>query len=402
MTLVAVLTLWLVALGEVSAAPLQVDDTLTPDTILEPPGGPSIAFFSTGSSEVVSIRVSIPFEEAIEDAGAGQLLRIMAQERMNALAGRIGVRVQAQRTHRTLVYQVTGAAEDLDFIGWILREAVAAPAVNRFDAARRQARVELDRRRETPEGALAIQLLEALSPGAVPLQGTPGSLDRMNPERLTALWARSHTRPQIRIVAAGRVDPVLLLSTLADLGLPDAGPSPQLPPVQDTGSPRLSPEVNRHWVGRGYALNGRHGPSQQILAARLLGRTLREAPGAYEASIELWEVGRLRAIVLSGAAYSQNLSALRTRLERLPGEALAGLHEDTVEALAAEVRTELRRTASSPWGLAELVGQGWDNTGRIEAGAELMQALRASQADGVRSLLEELAASSPVVQELRP
>ncbi len=392
----------MLSLGEVAASPLQVDDVLTPDTILEPQGGPSLAFFSAGSSEVVSIRVSIPFDEAVEDAGAGQLLRILAQERMNVLASRIGVRAEAQRTHRGLVYQVTGSVEDLDFMGWILREAVAAPEAGRFDGARRQAQVELDRRRETPEGALAIRLLDALSPGAVPLQGTPGSLDRMSPDRLSALWARSHIRPRIRIVVAGRMDPVLLLSTLADLGLPEEGPVPQFPPTPETGSPRLTPEVNRHWLGRGYALNGNHSPPQQILAARLLGRVLRENPGDYEASVELWEVGSRRSIVLSGAANPRSVSALRTRLERLPGEALAALTEEMVEGLAAEVRTELRQAASTPWGLAELVGQGWDGTERIEAGAELLQALRGSQTAGVRSLLEELSASSPVVQELRP
>ncbi|TVR65586.1 MAG: hypothetical protein EA422_03970 [Gemmatimonadales bacterium] len=409
MTLLSILAVWVLTLGEAPAFPPPGDmaaaaqaDILTPDTVLQPPGGPTLAFFSVGSSEVVSIRVSVPFEEAVEDAGAGQLLRIQAQERMNQLAGRVGVRAEAHRTPRALVYQVSGAVDDLDFMGWILREALAPPDAGRFDAGLRQARVDLDRRRETPEGALAIQLLAALSPGAVPLQGSPGSLDRMGPDRLTALWARTHMRSRIRIVAAGRVDPILLLSTLSDLGLPEEGPSPQLPPVQDMGSPRLTPEVNRHWIARGYALNGRHSPAPQILAARHLGQVLRNAPGDYEASVELWEIGRQRALVLSGAAYNRGLTALRSRLERLPGEGLAGLTEDGIDALAAEVRTELRRAARTPWGLADLVGQGWDDTERIEAGSELLVSLRARQTEGVRNLLEELAAASPVVQELRP
>lgn len=409
-TILAVLAaVWALTLGEASACPSPVYDViatqadlLTPDTVLQPPGGPMLAFFAVGSSEVVSIRVSVPFEEAVEDAGAGQLLRIQAQERMDQLAARIGVQAEAHRTPRALVYQVSGAVDDLDFMGWILREALAPPDAGRFDAGRRQAQAELDRRRETPEGALAIQLLAALSPGAVPLQGSPGSLDRMGPDRLTALWARSHMRSRIRIVAAGRVDPILLLSTLSDLGLPEEGPSPQIPPPQDTGSPRLTPEVNRHWIARGYSLNGRHGPATQILAARHLGRVLRSAPGDYEASVELWEVGRQRALVLSGAAYNRGLTALRSRLEQLPGEGLAAVTEDRVDALAAEVRTELRRAAGTPRGLADLVGQGWDGTDRIEAGSELLSSLQARQTQGVRALLEELAASSPVVQELRP
>jgi len=411
-TILVVLAVWGLTLGEAPAFSPQGDDRpaslsarddiLTPDTVLQPPGGPSLAFFAVGSSEVVSIRVSVPFQEAVEDAGAGQLLRIQAQERMDQLAARVGVRAEAHRTPRALVYQVSGTVDDLDFMGWILREALAPPDAGRFDAGLRQARIESDRRRETPEGALAIQLLTALSPGAVPLQGSPGSLDRMGPQRLTALWSRTHVRSQIRVVAAGRVDPILLLSTLSDLGLPEEGPSPQLPPTQDTGSPRPTPEVNRHWIARGYALNGRHGPAPQILAARHLGQVLRGAPGDYEASVELWEIGYQRALVLSGAAYNRGLTALRTRLEGLPREGLAALSEEGIDALATQVRTELRQGAGTPWGLADLVGQGWDGTDRIEAGSELLSSLSARQTQAVRDLLEELAASSPAVQELRP
>ena len=398
MTSIALLTTLALILGPPAPAAAQ---GLVPDTVLTPPGGPTIALFQAGATEVVSLRVSIPLEEAVEEAGAGQLLRIQARDRMESLAQRVGAQVEVQRTPRTMVYQVTGAVEDLDFLGWILREGLSPPDPNRFESARREASTDLERRLETPEGALALRLLNALSPGAAPLQGSQGSLDRMNHGRLSAVWARSHVRHQARVVAAGRIETPVLLSVLTDLGLPDQGPSPQLPSGEATGQSMGSPEVIRYWVADGYPLGGAS-LGAGLVAARLLAGVVRDAPGDYEAAVEIWEIGTRRALVLSGAAYPRSRTALSNRLSELLSEGMAQVGTERVAETVAGLETEVRASVQRPAGLAEFVGAAWDRDGDPEAADTFLSELRNVDPDQVETLLRELAAQSPQRQELEP
>lgn len=381
---------------------LQAAGDFVPGTVIRPPGGPELAFFNAGSSEVVSIRVSVPLVETVEEAGTAQVLRIQARDRMHTLASRIGARAEVHRTGQALVYQVSGAVEDLDFLGWILRAGLAAPETTRFEAARREARVDLEERQETPEGALALRLLVALAPGAAPLQGSESALDRLDSARVAALWSRSHLRRELRIVAAGRLDPVLLLPVLADLGLPEVGPTVQQPPSEGTGTSRGTPEVIRDWIGIGWDLSADDAHAAQLVSARLLSQTLRDVPGAYEASVEVWEIGRRRAVVVSGAAYPGNLQSLRQRLDGLPEEARSRVDDVRVEAAASALRTELRAAARTPWDLTELVGQGWDTRGSVDAVDHLLRDLERVDVEAVLSFFDHLQSVSPVREELTP
>jgi len=375
-------------------------DGLRPDTILRPDGGPSIAVFHGGASEVVSIRASVPLIEAVEEGGAGQLLRIQAQARMESLAGRIGARVEVHRTTRSMIYQVSGSVQDLDYLSWILREGMGPPEASRFDAAARQALVDLQRQLETPEGTLARRLVQSLSPGIPPLQGSEGVLERLDASRLSAIWARSHVRPEVRVVVVGRVDPTLLLATLADLSLPEEGPRPQLPPIASTGESRGSPEVIRHWMARAFLLDDVGAAS--LISSRHLSLLLRESPGDFEASVELWEVGAGRALIFSGAAYSRSRQALQTRLAGLLNEGLQSLDATRVRRIAAELEREIRLASRHPWGLAELAGQAWDSGGSPDGVAELIEEIERTTTEEVRAFLQGLAERTPVVEELRP
>jgi len=399
LTSVALLTTLALLIGP-SSAPVAAQE-LAPDTILTPPGGPTIALFQAGAAEVVSLRVSIPLQEAVEEAGAGQVLRIQARDRMETLARRVGAEVEVQRTPRTMVYRVSGAVEDLDFLGWILREGLSPPDPNRFESALREARTDLERRLETPEGALALRLLNALSPGAAPLQGSQGSLDRMDHGRLSAVWARSHVRSEARVVAAGRIETPVLLSVLTDLGLPDEGPSPQLAGGGSTGQSLGSPEVIRYWVADGYPLGGAS-LGTGLVAARLLAGMVRDAPGDYEASVEIWEIGTRRALVLSGAAYPRSRTALSNRLSGLVGEALEQVSPGQVAEAVASLEAEVRTSVQRPTGLAEFVGAAWDRNGDPSAADAFLRELRSVDRDQVEALLRELAGQSPQRQELEP
>lgn len=399
----AALTLFVLFAGVAPAqdgSQVPPPDGLRPDTVLQPGDGPAIAVFHVGSSEVVSIRVSVPLTETAEEAGAGQLLRIQARDRMESLASRIGARVEVHRTAGALVYQVSGSVQDADFLGWILKEGMGPPQSSRFDAAVREARVELQRQLETPEGTLARRLVQGLSPGTSPLQGTEGILDRMDPSRLSAIWARSHVRQDARVVVVGRLDVPLILAAISDLGLPQEGPTPQFPPLQMTGESLGAPEIIRHWTARAFSLPD--GGAVGLIASRHLSLLLQESPGDYEASVELWEVGRNRALVLSGAAYPRSRQSLQNRLQGLLQEGLERLDETRVQWLAAELETEVRLAARYPWRLAELAGQAWD-TGRGPGGvADLVQELRGATAGEIQAFLQELQATEPVVEELRP
>lgn len=386
--------------GSVHPAPPETAQ-LRPDTVLSPPAGPTIALFESGSTEVVSIRASVPLVERPEEAGAGQILRIQARQRMSGLAERVGARVDVHRTPATLVYQVSGPTQDLDFLAWILREGMAAPDRNRLDAARDEARLALERRLETPEGALGLRLRRALAPGAVPYTGTLSSLERLDGSRVSAVWARSHHRPDVRVVVAGRIEPTLVLAALADLGLPESAPQPQTPPGDPPAMTQPDPEVIRHWVARAFPVDEGSGAAV-LVAARHLTGVLQEEPGDYETAVEIWEPGPGQALVISGAAYPRAQQAMRERISGLLAEALRNLDSSRVEELAAALRAELRYTARTPWGLADLVGQGWDASGDPDGAERLMSQLTRVRADDIRDLLEALAAGPTVEEEIRP
>jgi hypothetical protein len=70
--------------------------------------------------------------------------------------------------------------------------------------------------------------------------------------------------------------------------------------------------------------------------------------------------------------------------------------------LAQEARAEIELAGRTAWGLTELVGQAWD-VGRGPDGVDtLLSDLAGLQLDDVALLLETLAASSPLREELAP
>ena len=387
--------------GEDLAGPLVIDPGFRPDTLIRVPGGPTLAHFEAGSSETIVIRVSIPLAESPDEAGVGHFIRAQAEARMRNVANRIGARVEAHRTSTSLVYQAAGSSQDLDFLIWALREGMGAPETGRHEAARRDVRAALDRRLETPEGTLALRLRQALEPGGARIQGTTGTLDRLQAGHVMAAWARSHRPEEARVVTVGPVDPVVILASLTDLGLDPDGPLPQLAPPQGTGESQGAPEVIRRWVAYAYPLDGNR-TAAVLVAARHLSGLVRERPGDYEASVELWDLSQGRALVLSGAAYPRGVQAMTSRLAGLLGEGVAELDEARVSTLTGELLTDLRLTSRTPWGMAELVGQAWDATGSPGEVDLLIEDLARVRAEDVRGVLETLQGTSPVQEELRP
>lgn len=384
-----------------SSLSAEPDPTFLPEAVFDLPGGPRVTFLRTGSRDLVALRVSLPLEEAPDEAGAGSLIRTMAEERMEALAARIGARARVTRTARALVYEAAGSAADLDFLVWILGEGMQAPDPARFEAVRRAALANVARRMETPQGVLALQLREALAPGTPPLLGTLPALERLDPSRLAAVWARSHRRDAARVLVVGALPSETVLASLTDLSLPHSGPDPALPPQAQPAEPRLRPEVIRHWSGSAWPVAEGHDP-RALVAMRILSESLERRPGDYEAGVELWEVDGRWFLILSGAAYPRARQAMRSRLDGLLSEARDGITDEAVRRHAARTRAELLESARTPWGLAEIVGQVLDAE-RDPAELERMLArLVDMDAADLRAFFEALGAGTPVRREVGP
>ena len=371
------------------------------DETLAIPGGPEVAIFRSVAGEVVSLRLSVLLREERGEAGAGQFIQIQAEDRMRSLAERIGARAEVHRTLQALVYQVSGPVADLDFLGWILREGIRPRSTPNFESARRRVQLQSDRRLETPRGVLAARIRAAMVPETPSVYGTTGSVSRIDPARLAAIWERSHRKEKARLVVVGRVSTELVLTLLSDLGIPDGQLEDALPLVERTGSPEPSPEVIRHWVVEGYRL-----PSGDEAAALVAGRWLAEfsrmSDEDFEVGVEIWDVGGSRALVVTGATYPRSRQAMENRLASLLQDTARLITEDDVTRLSHQLRTEIIMAARTPWGLAELVGQAWD-AGKGPEGVEslLSELDRLSRAQ-VTELVEALARGTPVREELRP
>jgi predicted Zn-dependent peptidase len=379
------------------AAPAQ---TLVPDHLLTPPGGPAIAVFRGVRPEVVSLRLSFPLDEVGGEAGAGQFLQRQAMARMLPVADRIGARAEVHRTPQGLVYQVSGTIADLDFLGWILRTGVQAPDAARMEETRRVIQVENDRRMETPQGVLAALLRTDLAPETPSVFGTSGTVGRIDVMQLRAIWERSHRLDRARLVVAGRVTPELALALASELGLP-SGVAPDYPPGSDPGTPRPEPQVNRHWIAEGYRLQAGEEVAA-LVAGQWLAEDVRAAEHDFEVGVEIWDLGGARALVLTSAAFPRSAGAQRTWLDGAFTDAAARITEADVSRVADAVRNQITMAARTPWGLAELVGQAWDAGNGPEGVETLLASLDSLGAAEVSRLFSTLAAATPVREELSP
>ncbi len=373
----------------------RADETLTLA------GGTEVAIFRSVAGDAVSIRLSFLLQEDRSEAGAGQFIQVQAEERMRSLARRIGARAEVHRTPQGLVYQISGAVADLDFLAWILREGIQPPSGEDFEAARRLIQVENDRRSETPQGVLVTRMRAALAPSTPSVYGTVGSLSRIDPTRVLAVWQRSHRRDNARLVLAGRVRMELALAVANDLRIPEGPSSPAPPPGEETGSPQPDPELIRHWVAEGYPLQ-RGDEAPALVAGRWLADYARTSGADFEAGVEIWDVGGGRALVVTAAAYPRGRQSMLSRLDTLFEDAAQMITEDEVEQLSGELRTEIIMAGRTPWGLAELVGQAWDAGNGPEGVASLVSELETIEHGSVVALLDTLGQSTPIREELRP
>lgn len=387
-----------------SAAPaaLLPADPLVPDTILAPPERPRIVVLGAPGSPVITLRLFVPVDEAPSEAGAARLLQVVGTNRARGVAGTTGARVEGARTPWGIVYSVEGAIDDLDYLAYLLRIAVAEPALNGVDVhrARNQLLDEARVGEETPAGRIATSLRSQAAPDVTPLGGTTASLAGLTPGSLREVWSRTHRAPDLTLVVVGDVPPELLLASVQGMGAP-AGPTPEPP---SGPAPTVRPnrvQVLRSWYGQAHVIADARDPRAAV-AALLVARRLREEPGPFEARVELWDLDGRKALATVGAAYSRSASAMRTRMSGIVGETAEAVADEEIREAVARVRAEAVFAARTPTGRASLVGRFLDATGDPEGARRYVDELRALEPEAVRTFLRELADGRVVRAEVRP
>lgn len=377
-------------------------DPLVPDTILAPPERPRIVVLRAPGSPVIALRLFVPVAEAPSEAGAGRMLQVLGTNRARGLAGATGARVEGARTPWGIVYTVQGAVHDLDYLAYLLRIAVAEPALDRVDVQRVRNQL-LDEARvgeETPAGRIAGSLRSQAAPDVSPLGGTTASLARLTRGALREVWSRSHRASDLTLLAVGDVPPELLLTSVQGMGAPP-GPAPEPPSAP---APTVQPnrvQVLRSWYGQAHVIADARDPRAEV-AALLVARRLREEPGPFEARVELWDLDSRKALAAVGAAYSRSAGAMRTRVSGIVGETAEVVGDEEIREAVARVRAETLFAARTPGGRASLVGRLLDHTGDPDAARRYVDGLEGLTPEAVRTFLRELADGRVVRAEVRP
>ncbi len=379
-------------------------DPLVPDSSFHAPGFPRIVRLSAPAPGVVTFRLSIPLDESPAEAGAGRMLERLAHGRIEGPAATLGARVETGRTPWGLVYTVTGPAADLDHLVFLLREATRAPTAD--EGTLHRERVALDeglrRLEETGGGRVEAQLRGAVTPGHPPIEGTRGTLPRLNASLLRDVWARSHHPEGMTLLVVGDVADPVLLATLAGLGAEPglAAPPPLAGPAPAAPAPGRV-ETLRQWHGRAWSAAEPLDPRAALVAV-LLSRHLRDEDRTYEAQIRLWETPDHTVVAAVGAAYPARAGALRTRLDQMLATTAAELTESEVRQVAETARRDLLLQARTPWGRAHLVGRFLDAGLSGGAARGYLDRLGALDVATVRGFIDQLASSPPARAEVRP
>ena len=374
---------------------------LTPDVVLEVPGGPLLVHFEAPGTSVAALRLSLPLPEAPQEAGAGRVLVRAALDRVEPLAHRVGARIEGVRSFHGISYTVTGPSAAFDHLAWLLRELVREPEQAGVARALEQLQDTEEGGRETPSGVLDTRLREGVAPGVPPLSGTATSLAGMSFPLVRDLWSRTHVRGAMTVVAAAPVPVEVLLAGILDAGMPDGGAGPPVP-ASPAGTPsRARSQVLRSWYGEAYPIPTPDDPRSAV-AARLMAQRLQSLPGRVEAGVQLWELGGSAALVVTGAAYPGDANAMRRTIQGIREEVANGSDPLDIRRIIQEIRGETLLGARSNRGLVSVVGYHLDATGDPAGGQIFLDQLAALDESSVSAFLRELLSRTPVVADVRP
>jgi predicted Zn-dependent peptidase len=390
-------------LPQAAGAQVAAASPLAPDTVLEPAGGPRIVLLASPGVGVAALRLAVPLREGAAEAGAGRLLRDLALERMRSLARPVGARVSAARTPWGLAYSVVGATADFEYLAYLLREAVAAPDVTgpAFAEARLRIQGEAAAALETPSRRVAAALRAQAAPGLPPLEGTPASVQALDPARVRQVWLRSHQASAMTLVVSAPLVPEVVLAATRGMGAPEEAAAPPADaPVP--GPPRTAaPPPLRVWYGEAVLIPGLRDPRGAVVASLVADR-LRDSTAGMEATVELWDLPSGSVLALIASAWTANSQSMRRSVSGALARTRDALDETAAAGAVARARRELMLAASTPEGLVATVGRAMEADGDPHSAAREMAALQAVDAASVRSFLDELVRQRPRTAEVRP
>lgn len=379
---------------------------LLPDTVLLPPGGPRVVVLAAPGEGVAALRLAVPLREGPTEAGVGTLLRDLARDRMEALARPVGARVSVSRTPWGIAYAVEGAAADFEYLAYLLRQGVSAPAVDvpAFQRARQRLRELAARTTETPGGRMVAELRARAAPEATPPWGGGAGLEPPDAARVREAWLRSHQSSGMTLVVSAPVVPEVVLAATRGMGAPESAAAEPLdsPAPQSGTRPRV--ETIRRWYGEAWTWGAEtdepHAPVVALLLADHLRRT---APaGDYEVGVELWELPDRWVLALVGSAYERRAAAMRGAVGGALASVRDALDPAAVANAVARARGDLLFQSRTPAGLVSLVGRAMEASGDPGAAARQLAALDRVDAASMAAFLTTLIGRGPVRAEVRP
>lgn len=322
------------------------------DTVVAPPGGPTLVLHSRSASPVTALRVRAPLQEGDDEVAAVELLRRAGLSRARGEAERLGIRVDAARTATGLAYTAVGSASELDHLVGVLRRALARPEPHEIQSAAQALLDWVEETRETPDGLLR-ERLRSRALGRPSPEEIRTALQDLRFGTVEEVWARSHLRTNLEVVAVGPHSPGTALASVRELGegeepAPAGGTVPALRPDAPD-----EPQILRHWHGVAYA--GESGDLRWSLAAALISRRARQADAPYELGVELVEAEDRMALLVMGAAYPGDQDQLEARLEGLAEELATSVSAPEVAEAREGLKGEWAAAVGTPWGMAEFL-----------------------------------------------
>ena len=138
------------------------------------------------------------------------------------------------------------------------------------------------------------------------------------------------------------------------------------------------------------------------MVASLITRHLREEEFSFESDVQLWNVGNVRVLAVTGAALGASAPTMRSQVDNVLREAVGSLGQDEVAPAVAALRFDFLSGASTPWGLAGLVGRYHDATGDPYAAYQHAVGLNQVTPESLGQYIQERESNGPLRAEVTP
>ena len=373
------------------------------DTLVTLPDRPALALVHREGSPRVALRWFLPASETDARAGAAELLVNLADQRGRSHAERIGASFDVQRTPRGIAYSVAGARVDLDHLFNVLRIASGPPESDPIliRRAREASLALLERDQESAERSLIARLSQSVCPGTPRRGGTVQSLNGLDAQALHATWQETH-RPDgnSTLVIVGDVTLEVVLASLPRLGT-QSGPARRAGRLYAPPRPERTDraQVLRQWYGEAWPTGPAHDP-RAVLAARLLGESVRTLDVPFDVTMEFVDAGCSTALLIAGGAYRQDGRRLRATVQGALAQTRDALSEEAVTRMALDVRREVYARAVTEEGNAGLVGAFLEESGTESSLRHFMERLDRLDRVAMFEFFDALLAREPLRAEL--